>query len=48
MILDVGCGNNKTPGAIGLDVNPRTQADVLADADRHPLPFPATRLEVVN
>ena len=30
-ILDVGCGANKTEGAIGLDNNPRTAADVFRD-----------------
>lgn len=38
-ILDIGCGQNKTPGAIGVDVNPVTQADVLADVERTALPF---------
>jgi SAM-dependent methyltransferase len=38
-ILDVGCGVNKHPGAIGLDRNPRTRADVVADLDRFPYPF---------
>jgi SAM-dependent methyltransferase len=38
-ILDVGCGVRKHPGAIGLDSNPRTAADVLADLDRFPYPF---------
>ena len=38
-ILDVGCGINKYPGAIGLDRNPNTRADVLADLDRFPFPF---------
>jgi SAM-dependent methyltransferase len=38
-ILDVGCGINKRPGAIGLDRNPASRADVLADLDRHPYPF---------
>lgn len=37
--LDVGCGLNKRPGAIGVDRNPRTAADVLADVDRGGLPF---------
>jgi predicted SAM-dependent methyltransferase len=37
--LDVGCGINKYPGAIGLDRNPNTRADVLADLDRVPFPF---------
>ncbi len=38
-ILDVGCGVNKQPGAIGLDRNPASRADVLADLDRYPYPF---------
>lgn len=38
-ILDVGCGRNKRPGAIGVDRNPRSRADVLCDLDRFPYPF---------
>ena len=38
-ILDVGCGINKFPGSIGLDRNPRSRADVIADLDRFPYPF---------
>ncbi|MBV9762832.1 MAG: methyltransferase domain-containing protein [Acidobacteriaceae bacterium] len=38
-VLDVGCGVNKYPGAIGLDRNPHTRADVIADLDRFPWPF---------
>lgn len=38
-ILDVGCGILKYPGSIGLDRNPRSRADVLADLDRFPYPF---------
>ena len=38
-ILDVGCGSNKTPGAIGLDNNPRTAADVIHDLGTVPYPF---------
>jgi SAM-dependent methyltransferase len=38
-ILDVGCGINKHPGAIGLDRNTRTRADVVADLDHVPYPF---------
>lgn len=30
-ILDVGCGRGKYPGAIGIDLSPHTQADVLCD-----------------
>ena len=38
-VLDVGCGINKFPGAIGVDSNPRTRADVIADINQFPLPF---------
>jgi SAM-dependent methyltransferase len=38
-ILDVGCGINKYPGAIGIDNNRVSRADVLADLDDHFYPF---------
>ena len=38
-ILDVGCGTNKYPGAIGMDFNPRTAADVIHDCGVVPYPF---------
>jgi ubiquinone/menaquinone biosynthesis C-methylase UbiE len=38
-ILDVGCGINKLAGAIGIDRNPRSRADILCDLDRFPYPF---------
>lgn len=47
MILDVGCGLNKRPGAIGLDRNARTAADVIADIDRGLLPFRDNAFEQV-
>jgi ubiquinone/menaquinone biosynthesis C-methylase UbiE len=37
--LDVGCGTRKRPGAIGLDVNPRSDADVVHDLNKFPYPF---------
>ena len=37
--LDVGCGINKLAGAIGIDRNPASRADVLCDLDRIPYPF---------
>ena len=38
-VLDVGCGINKYPGSIGLDRNPNTRADVIADLDQFPFPL---------
>jgi SAM-dependent methyltransferase len=39
-ILDVGCGWNKTPGAVGIDSNPKSHADVIHDLGETPYPFP--------
>ncbi len=38
-VLDLGCGPSKLPGAIGLDIHPGSQADVLADFEQGFLPF---------
>ncbi len=38
-ILDVGCGNRKRTGAIGIDINSRSQADVVHDLNVTPYPF---------
>jgi SAM-dependent methyltransferase len=38
-VLDVGCGINKKAGAIGVDRNPASRADVIADLDHFPYPF---------
>ena len=39
-VLDLGCGRAKTPGAIGVDVNRNSDADVLHDLEQFPYPFP--------
>lgn len=38
-VLDLGCGNKKRPGAVGVDFNARTQADVVHDLNQFPYPF---------
>jgi SAM-dependent methyltransferase len=46
-ILDVGCGRAKVPGAVGLDANPASAADVLHDLDRTPYPFGDDEFDLV-
>ncbi len=46
--LDVGCGLNKRPGAIGIDRNLRTAADVLADIDSGGLPFLDSTIRAIS
>jgi len=48
LILDVGCGRNKYPGAIGIDSNPDAAPDVLCDIDRASLPFPDNAFDEVR
>ena len=38
-ILDLGCGNKKIPGAIGVDFNDRLAADIVHDLNVFPYPF---------
>ncbi len=35
----MGCGLRKHPGAIGIDKNPRSHADIIHDLDQFPYPF---------
>jgi len=37
--LDIGCGNNKIPGAIYLDVDKGANPDILHDLDKFPYPI---------
>jgi SAM-dependent methyltransferase len=46
-VLDIGCGVNKIPGAIGMDINPRTAADVIHDLDDLPYPFKDDEFDLV-
>ena len=48
MILDVGCGRNKYPGAIGIDRNRDTAADVVCDLDRLPYPFRSSQFDQIR
>jgi len=38
-ILDIGCGNSKIPGAVGIDISATTQADVVHNLNSFPWPF---------
>ena len=38
--LDLGCGRNKRPGAIGVDMNPGVNPDIVFEfTDRNLLPL---------
>ncbi|MBI2562871.1 MAG: methyltransferase domain-containing protein, partial [candidate division NC10 bacterium] len=47
-VLDLGCGRNKQPGAIGVDRDPASQADLLCDLNRVPYPFRADSFDEIH
>jgi SAM-dependent methyltransferase len=46
-ILDVGCGKRKRSNATGIDINPRSDADILHDLNQYPYPFTDNRFDEV-
>jgi SAM-dependent methyltransferase len=46
-ILDLGCGTRKRAGAVGIDNNPKTAADVIHDLNSFPYPFEASGFDEI-
>jgi SAM-dependent methyltransferase len=46
-ILDLGCGNKKRAGAIGVDYTKRYNADVIHDLNFYPYPFESNSIDMV-
>lgn len=40
IVLDVGCGENKQPGAVGMDMRPLPGVDIVHDLEELPWPLP--------
>ncbi|HXU13634.1 MAG TPA: methyltransferase domain-containing protein [Terriglobales bacterium] len=48
MVLDVGCGNNKIPDAIGMDCVALPGVDVIHDLSSFPYPFNADSIDAFH
>lgn len=46
--LDIGCGQTKHPGYVGMDVVPGPGVDVIHDFDRFPYPFADSEFDEVK
>ena len=46
-ILHLGCGNKKAPEAIGVDFNPKSQADIIHDLNEVPWPLESDAFNLV-
>ncbi|OGD78283.1 hypothetical protein A2362_04270 [Candidatus Curtissbacteria bacterium RIFOXYB1_FULL_41_59] len=45
-ILDIGCGKKKYPGSIGIDLNPKSDADIIKNVEKG-LPFKKNEFDLV-
>ena len=46
-ILHLGCGLNKKQGAIGVDINKNSQADIIHDLNKFPYPFTSNKFDLI-
>jgi predicted SAM-dependent methyltransferase len=47
IVIDLGCKKDKVSGAIGVDIDPDSHADILHDLSRLPYPFPENHADLV-
>ncbi len=47
-IFDLGCGLNKLPGAVGVDIRPGPEVDVIHDLNVYPWPFADNEFDFVH
>jgi len=45
--LDIGCGKNKIAGAIGIDLNPDSSADIIHDLNKFPYPLKESEFDMI-
>ncbi len=48
IILNLGCGNKKLSGEIGVDIIDGPMVDVVTDLNQYPLPFKSNSIDIVR
>ena len=46
-IIHLGCGSQKKPGALGVDINKNIKADIIHDLNKFPYPFEKNRFDKI-
>src|SRR3990167_1740087 len=46
-IIHLGCGPQKKPGALGVDINKNIKADIIHDLNKFPYPFEKNRFDKI-
>ena len=47
LILDIGCGQKKLDGAVGIDFSPFSTADIVLDLNKEKLPFEDSSVDFI-
>lgn len=47
-ILNLGCGNRKNPGEIGVDIIKSPATDIVCDIESYPLPFSENSVDIIR
>ena len=47
IIIDIGCGQKKIDGAIGIDFSPFSEADIVLDLNKEKLPFENSSVDFI-
>ena len=45
--LHIGCGSAKLEGYVGLDIDPKSEADIIHDLEKFPYPFKSNEFDEV-
>lgn len=48
VIINLGCGDKKAEGEIGVDIIPTSKVDVVTDLNNYPLPFADNSVDIVR
>jgi len=46
--IDIGCGANKIPSFVGVDIRPLPGVDIVADLEKYPWPIPSEVASLVS
>lgn len=48
VIINLGCGNNKSSDEIGVDIIAGPCVDIVADLNEHPIPFESNSADIIR
>lgn len=46
-ILDIGCGGNRVPNSIGIDIDPNVNPDIVHNLNHYPFPLESNKFDKI-